>query len=120
MDGYYRISWRGDRIVCAWSNWHGYRSDGCRHSHSRFMRAMLMDLKTVFLDKENKRLIVKGAESIPYAEVREILRPWTPPYIATVTLGKRYSFGNTFTFVPDGHPLFWEDYDEELNVKIRR
>jgi hypothetical protein len=84
------------------------------------MRAMLMDLKTVFLDKENKRLIVKGAESIPYAEVREILRPWTPPYIATVTLGKRYSFGNTFTFVPDGHPLFWEDYDEELNVKIRR
>src|SRR5689334_15752338 len=67
-----------------------------------FMKTMLMDLKRVFLDKENKLLIVKGSieESIPYDDIKEILRPWTPPYIATVQLTKHYSFGNTFTFIP--------------------
>lgn len=86
-----------------------------------FMRTMLMDLKKVFLDKENKILIVKGSteESIPYADIKEILRPWTPPYIATVRLTKDYSFGKTFTFVPEGHPMFWENYDEDLKSKMR-
>jgi len=87
-----------------------------------FMRTMLMDLKKVFLDKENKLMIVKGStdESIPYDDIKEILRPWTPPYIATVQLTKDYSFGKTFTFVPEGHPLFWDSYDEDLKGKIRK
>lgn len=87
-----------------------------------FMRTMLMDLKNVFLDKENKLLIVKGTteESIPYADIKEILRPWTPPYIATVQLTREYSFGKTFTFVPEGHPMFWGNYDEDLKSKMRK
>jgi len=87
-----------------------------------FMRTMLMDLKKVFLDKENKLLIVKGSteESIPYDDIREILRPWTPPYIATVQLTKHYSFGKTFTFIPAGHPMSWDNYDEDLKTKIRK
>jgi hypothetical protein len=87
-----------------------------------FTRSMLMNLKNVFLDKENKVIIVKGQkdESIPYEDIKEILRPWTPPYIATVQLTKDYSFGKTFTFVPDDHPLFWDNYDEDLKTKIRK
>ena len=87
-----------------------------------FMRTMLMDLKKVFLDKENKLLIVKGTteESIPYADIKEILRPWTPPYIAIVQLTRDYSFGKTFTFVPEEHPMFWENYDEDLKSKMRK
>jgi hypothetical protein len=87
-----------------------------------FMKTMLMGLKKVFLDKENKILVVKGSaeESIPYADIKEILRPWTPPYIATVRLTKDYSFGKAFTFVPEGHPVFWENYDEELKSKMRK
>lgn len=87
-----------------------------------FMRTMLMDLKKVFLDKENKMIIVKGSthEPIPFDDIKEILRPWTPPYIVTVKLTKDYSFGNTFTFVPEGHPLFWDNYGEDLKTKIRK
>lgn len=87
-----------------------------------FMRTMFMDLKKVFLDKENRLLIVKGAtdESIPYDDIKEILRPWTPPYITTVRLTKPYSFGKIFTFVSEGHPMFWEDYDEDLKSKMRK
>ncbi|MBS1979278.1 MAG: hypothetical protein JST46_18050 [Bacteroidetes bacterium] len=87
-----------------------------------FTRSMLMNLKNVFLDKENKVIIVKGqkVESIPYGDIKEILRPWTPPYIATVQLTKDYSFGRTFTFIPDDHPLFWDNYDEDLKTKIRK
>jgi hypothetical protein len=87
-----------------------------------FTKTMLMDLKKVFLDKDNKVLVVKGSteESIPYADVKEILRPWTPPYIATVRLTKDYSFGKVFTFIPEGHPLFWENYDEDLKSKMRQ
>ena len=67
-------------------------------------------------------IIVKGAteESIPYTDIKEILRPWTPPYIATVKLTKDYSFGNDFTFIPEGHPLFWDNYDDDLKMKIRK
>lgn len=87
-----------------------------------FMRTMFMDLKKVFLDKEKRLLIVKDSteESIPYDDIKEILRPWTPPYIATVRLTKHYSFGKIFTFVPQGHPMFWEDYDEDLKSKMRK
>jgi len=87
-----------------------------------FMRTMLMGLKKVYLDSENKLMVVKGTteESIPYADIKEILRPWTPPYIATVKLTKNYSFGNDFTFIPDGHPMEWDDYDEDLKQKIRK
>lgn len=50
----------------------------------KFIWSMLMNLKNVFLDKEHKMLIVKGLtdESIPYDDIKEILRPWTTPYIA--------------------------------------
>jgi hypothetical protein len=87
-----------------------------------FTRSMLMGLKQVFLDKENKTIVVKGAtnESISYEDIREILRPWTPPYIATVHLSKPYSFGRTFTFIPADHPIFWDNYDEDLKAKIRK
>jgi hypothetical protein len=87
-----------------------------------FMRTMLMNLKKVFLDQENRLLIVKGSaeESIPYQDIKEILRPWTPPYIATVQLTKEYSFGKAFTFIPTGHPLSYEIYGEELMAKIRK
>ena len=87
-----------------------------------FMRTMLMGLKKVYLDRENKLMIVKGTteESIPYADIKEILRPWTPPYIATVKLTKNYSFGNDFTFIPDGHPMEWDNYDADLQQKIRK
>lgn len=87
-----------------------------------FMRTMIMGLKKVYLDKENKLMIVKGTteESIPYADIKEILRPWTPPYIATVKLTKDYSFGKDFTFIPDGHPMFWDKYDEDLEKKVRK
>ena len=87
-----------------------------------FMRTMFMDLKKVLLDTENRLMIVKGRteESIPYADIHEILRPWTPPYIATVTLNKDYSFGKIFTFVPDGHLISWDNYDEDLKKKIRK
>lgn len=86
-----------------------------------FTRTMLMDLKKVFLDKENRLLIVKGPseESIPYEDIKEILRPSTPPYIAIVRLNKDYSFGKTFTFAPAGHPVFWDNYDDNLKSKIR-
>lgn len=87
-----------------------------------FIKAMLMSLKNVFLDREKKLLIIKGSteESIPYADIKEILRPWTPPYIATVQLTKDYSFGKSFTFVPKGHPLFWDNYDDDLKTKVRK
>jgi len=86
-----------------------------------FIRTMLMSLKHVFLDKKNKLLIVHGGveELIPYADVKEILRPWTPPYLVTVSLNKNYSFGATFVFVPNEHPLFWDEYDEDLKAKVR-
>jgi hypothetical protein len=87
-----------------------------------FMRTMLMGLKKVYLDRENKLIVVKGTteESIPYADIKEILRPWTPPYIATVKLTKSYSFGNDFTFIPEGHPIEWGNYDADLQQKIRK
>ena len=86
-----------------------------------FLRTMLMQLKNVFIDKEHKLLIVKGAtdESIPYDDIKEILNPWTPPYITTVQVTKEYSFGKTFTFLPDGHSISWDNYDDSLKTKIR-
>lgn len=87
-----------------------------------FMKTMLMGLKKVYLDSENKLMIVRGktAESIPYVDIKEIVRPWTPPYIATVKLRKSYSFGSDFTFIPDGHSMFWNKYDEDLEQKVRK
>lgn len=86
-----------------------------------FMRTMLMGLKKVFVDKERKLIIVKGQtdESIPFEDIKEILKPWTPPYIATVQLSRDYSFGKTFTFVPAGHPISWDNYYKDLKAKIR-
>lgn len=87
-----------------------------------FMRTMLMGLTKVYLDRENKLIVVKGTteESIPYTVIKEILKPWTPPHIATVALTKSYSFGNDFTFIPGGHPMEWDDYDDDLKQKIRK
>lgn len=81
-----------------------------------------MDLKKVFLDKENRQLIVKGSieESIPFEDINEILIPWTPPYIATIKVIKDYSFGKIFTFVPEGHPRFWDKHFKDLKEKIRK
>lgn len=87
-----------------------------------FMKTMFMGLKKVYLDGEKRLMIVKGKteEYIPYTDIKEILRPWTPPYIATVKLTKDYSFGKDFTFIPAGHPMFWDNYDDDLKSKIRK
>jgi hypothetical protein len=86
-----------------------------------FIRTILMDLKKVFLDKENRQLIVKSSieESIPFEDVKEILIPWTPPYITTIKVIKDYSFGKTFTFIPEGHPRFWDKHFKDLKERIR-
>jgi|JI9StandDraft_1071089.scaffolds.fasta_scaffold51118_3 hypothetical protein len=86
-----------------------------------FMRAMLMNLMKVFIDSENKKLVVSGSieESIPFDHIKEILIPKTPPYIATVQLISPYSFGKKFTFIPGGFPNFWNNLDEDLESKIK-
>jgi hypothetical protein len=86
-----------------------------------FMRAMLMDLRTVHLDVANQRLYIgnKKTEIVNFDDIVEILLPSTPPYIVSVKTNRKFSFGKRLMFIPNEHPMFLKEIDKSLNIKTR-